>query len=207
MNMLYNIFGNYSQMTGDGVQLLLLREVGSSLQSFEQYECAVYICLKMKEISLEYWLTRQTHHMICGDEIAVYVLSKLYNRHTMIHTAKKTWCTILPVGCNVNYAAACHTLLFMGNHMYGELHPKPLPQLALQLLPPPSELPPQKTIMIPTINPMLVSATNPLKEEVAQPVATTQVLPSSYTEHNKPNTLGPPEVEGQVGTTVNIISD
>ena len=63
----------------------------------------------------------------------MYVLSKLYNRHTMIHTARKMWCTILPVGGNVNYAAVCHThLLFMGNSMYGELRPKPMPQPALQ---------------------------------------------------------------------------
>ena len=60
-NMLYDIFGNYSQMTGDGVRLRLLQEVGGSVENFEQYECAAYICLHMKETSLEDWLKCQTH--------------------------------------------------------------------------------------------------------------------------------------------------
>ena len=82
----------------------------------------------MKELSLDEWLSKQQHKTTKGDEITIYILSHLYNRHTMIHTKKKPWFTILPTGPNLNYAAACQThLLFMGNHIYGLLLPKPLP--------------------------------------------------------------------------------
>ena len=172
--MLYDIFGNHSQMTAGGVRLQLLQEVGGSLENFKQYEQAAYICLRMKEISLEDWLTKQTQCMVRRDEISEYVLSKLYNRHTMIHTARKTWCRILPVRGNVNYAAACHMhLLFMGNHMYGELRPKPLPQPALQLPAVLLQLAPSLHTPMPSTSGQSVAVTaTSSQENVVQPAAT-----------------------------------
>ena len=169
-------------MTGDGVRLRLLQEIGGSIENFEQYECAAYICLKMKETSLEDWLTRQTHRTMRGDKIAIYALSKLYNRHTMIHTARKTWCTILAVGGNVNYAAACHThLLFMGNNMYAELHPKLLPHAAMQV-----PLAIQSVTIIPTATAStssqpLTSIANKSKLNAA-PLVTTSKPPTAETD-------------------------
>ena len=79
---------------------------------------------------MDEWLSKQQHKMTKGDDITVYILSQLYNCHTMIHTKKKPWFMVLPTGTNFNYAATCQThLLYMGNHVYGLLHPKPLPPL------------------------------------------------------------------------------
>ena len=87
----------------------------------------------MKGLSLDEWLAKQQHKSTKGDEITVYILNWLYNRHTMIHTKNKLWLTVLPTGANFNYAAACQmgSLLYMMNHVYGLLHPKS---------PPPSQL-------------------------------------------------------------------
>ena len=137
----------------------------------------------MKETSLEDWLNRQTHRTMRGDEITTYVLSKLYNRHTMIHTARKTWCTILAIGGNVNYAAACHThLLFMGNHMYGELHPKLLPQPTLQLLPVAQAVTAHPTPVTGTSSQSMASVTNTSQVKSTPLVTTPQtgkVIPTA----------------------------
>ena len=127
----------------------------------------------MKETSLKDWLMRQTHRTMRGDEITVYALSKLYNRHTMIHTARKTWCTILAVGGNVNYAAVFHThLLFMGNNMYAELHPKPLPHAAMQVSLAIKSVTTIPTATVSTSNQPLASIVNTSKSNAAALVTT-----------------------------------
>ena len=125
---LYTIFGLYSDDNADTVQLNLLNEVTHCVNNFKFYESTGFVCLHMKKLSLDEWLSKQQHKTTKGDQITVYILSRLYNQHTMIHTKKKPWFTILPTGLNFNYAAACQThLLYMGNHVYGLLLPKPLP--------------------------------------------------------------------------------
>ena len=104
---IYTIFGLYSNDSADTVCLNLLNEVTQSVNNFEFYESTGFVCLRMKELSLHEWLSKQQHKTMKGDEITVYILSHLYNRHTMIHTKKKPWFTILPTGPNFNYAAAC----------------------------------------------------------------------------------------------------
>ena len=127
-SMLYSILGRYSNQPADAVLLSMFNEVTRTKANIDFYESTGFVCLRMKELSLDEWLQQQFHKTIHGDELAAFVLSKLYNHHTMIHTAKKPWCTNMPTGPNYNYAAACHThLLFMGNNMFGILLPKPPP--------------------------------------------------------------------------------
>ena len=134
--MLYGIFGQYSNQTADAVRLSMLNEVTQTKERFDFYESTGFVCLRMKELSLDEWLQQQYHKMVRGDELAAFILSKLFNRHTMIHTAKKPWCTIMPTGQNYNFATACHMhLLFMGNNMFSILRPKPPPQQALPVAP------------------------------------------------------------------------
>ena len=141
---LYMMFGLYSNDNADNVRLNLLNEVTQSVNNFEFYESTGFVCLRMKELSLDEWLSKQQHKTTKGDEITVYILSRLYNQHAMIHTKKKLWFTIVPTGPNFNYAAVCQThLLYMGNHVYGLLLPKPLP-------PPQAPLPSSSAISITT---------------------------------------------------------
>ena len=131
-SMLYSIFGQYSDQTADAVRLSILNEVTNCKANVDFYESTGFVCLRMKELSLDEWLQQQFHKTIRGDELAAFVLSRLYSCHTMIHTAKKPWCTIMPTGQNYNYAAACDThLLFMGNNIFSVLHHKPPPVPAI----------------------------------------------------------------------------
>ena len=133
-SMLYDIFGEYSHQNADTVRLQMLNEVTTSTANYESYESTAFVSLRMKSLSMDEWLSRQQHKLTRGDEISVYIFSKLYNCHTMVHTKSKPWCTILPTGPAVNYAAACQThLLYMGKYVFGLLRPKPLPQQHLNI--------------------------------------------------------------------------
>ena len=83
----------------------------------------------MKSTNVENWLEDQFLNEKRGDEWTVFCLSRLYNRHTMIHNKKHAWCTIKD-GLNIDYERECDThLLYMGNNMFGELLPKSLTKL------------------------------------------------------------------------------
>ena len=126
--MLYEIYGSYSGQTGDVVRDLMLNKATCSQANKDYYDRAGFICLQMKGLTFDEWLEQQVRKSSKGDEMSVYILSHLFMRHTMIHTKNKAWCSILPTGGNVNYAAACQThLLYMGNSIFGLLVPKPPP--------------------------------------------------------------------------------
>ena len=94
----------------------------------------------------------------------------------MIHTKKKPWFTILPTGPNFNYAAACQThLLYMGNHIYGLLLPKPLPL-------PQQPLPPSAAVSITTL-----ATLAPLQQQVSIRDA---ALPTGTTTEAESTTSG-----------------
>ena len=132
-NMLYDIFGSYSNQTGEEVCTIMLNEVTASKSSTDYYNRAGFICLMMRGLTLEDWLSSQVKNLTRGDEMSVYVLCHVFVRHAMIHTNTRSWCTILATGSEFNYAASCQThLLYMGHHIFRVLRPKPAPPIPLQ---------------------------------------------------------------------------
>ena len=127
-NMLYDIFGMYSNQDGDVVRALMLNELTCSEVNNNYYGRAGFICLQMKGMSLDDWCEQQARRSTRGDEFSVYVLCHLFMRHTMIHSKSRPWYTIQQMGGGFNYTSACQTyLLYMGNQRYGILIPKPPP--------------------------------------------------------------------------------
>ena len=129
VNMLYDIFGSYSNQTGEEVCTIMLNEVTASKSNTNYYNRVGFICLMMRGLMLEDWLSSQVKNPTCGDKMLVYVLCHVFVRHAMIHTKTCPWCTILAMGSEFNYAASCQThLLDMGNHIFRVLRPKPTHQ-------------------------------------------------------------------------------
>ena len=125
----------------------------------------------MKSTSVAEWLERQFLNDDRGDEWTVFCLSRLYNRHTMIHTKKHSWCTI-EEGGNWDYEGACDThLLYMGNNMYGELLPKSvtwlnlIPNLLVSTPPLPPQQPSQQTENVDEPTPTEVTSQQPESAE------------------------------------------
>ena len=124
----YTIFGRYSSDTAKTIHKNLAADVTENLEYYQQ---ALFVVMQMKSTSVVEWLENQFLKDGRGDEWMVFCLSRLYNRHTMIHNKKHSWCTI-EEGGNWDYEGTCDThLLYMGNNMYGELLPKSVTQLNL----------------------------------------------------------------------------
>ena len=125
-NMLYDIFGTYSNQDGDVVRALMLNDLTCSEVNNNYYGRAGFICLQMKGMSLDDWSKQQACRSTRGDEFSVYVLCHLFMHHAMIHSKSRPWYTIQQVVGGFNYTSACQThLLYMGNQRYGILIPKP----------------------------------------------------------------------------------
>ena len=76
---------------------------------------------------LAIWLTHQVEHkMAHADELAIYALSHLYNRHMVVFGKNRPWCTIRPTGDpkEVDFINSCHVhLLYIGVNMFAPLRP------------------------------------------------------------------------------------
>ena len=75
-----------------------------------------------------------------GDEICLYALSRLYNRHIVVHTKTKSWSTMAlqsPTNYENTLSKCDIHLLHMGRGIYGWLYRKTLtiPQLPIKINP------------------------------------------------------------------------
>ena len=65
---------------------------------------------------------------VAADELAIYALSRFFNRHTLIYTNVRPWTTLAPEHSpSVEVAhSKCQThLVYLGQNMYGILRPRP----------------------------------------------------------------------------------
>ena len=178
-NMLYEIFGSYSGQDGKTVRMLMLDEVTKNPGNLGYYECAGFICLTMKNLTLEEWLEQQVKSTVRGDEMSVYVLSHLFMRHTMIHTKNRAWCSILPSGNRINYAMACQThLLYLGNDIFGVLRLKPPPVPMSPSVVNQPDLPDEDI----RTNALHIDSSRPFNIAMAGPNSTLSVPPETRTE-------------------------
>ena len=47
-----------------------------------------------KKIDLNDWIEQMRLHMTHGDDIALYLLCRMHNKHAYVHTAKYRWSTL-----------------------------------------------------------------------------------------------------------------
>ena len=121
-NHVYDIFGDFSSTDGKSVKMTMLDEIGDN---YDWYESRGRVALNMQDKDLTEWLkyhlTNQSAH---ADEIAVYALSHIYDRHTVIFSKGRPWCTIRATGDSkeVDFVNSCQVhLLYIGKDMYAPL--------------------------------------------------------------------------------------
>ena len=51
--------------------------------------------LEAKRKDLPWWTVKQTSSKTPGDELTIYLLSKMFDRHSLIYTLKEPWCTFV----------------------------------------------------------------------------------------------------------------
>ena len=124
-NHLYEYFGAFSDHTGSEV-----REIISNLIDVNEkfYWSVGFVVLDMHGTSYETWMESVGDKTAYADELVLYSLCKLYDRHAMVYCNGRNWSTIDPI--NPMDAAELHEacsiqLVYLSPGIFGELKCRP----------------------------------------------------------------------------------
>ena len=134
-NRVSEAFGSYSDHEVDEVCEEMLSAISSD---FNYYQTVSWLILQLHKTTLSDWC-----HVMCAattpaDELAIFALSKLYNRHSVVYTKDKMWSTIgtsTPMNEKDVYQQCDLKFILMGKDHYVQLIKKPsvsMPVLPLQ---------------------------------------------------------------------------
>ena len=110
-------------MEDDFVKCDMLKEI---TDHFEWYQDQGNVVLQMQSRTLTQWLHEHLKK-IHPDELALYALSHLYNRHTVVFGRGRPWCTIRPTGdpMEADFVTSCQVhLLYLGEYIFAPLTPR-----------------------------------------------------------------------------------
>ena len=78
----------------DDQELVCSNMVSQVTSEFNLYSAAGLVCLKMHKLTLSTWIGKIQNSKTPADELAVYALSQMYGKHSVIYTKIKTWTTV-----------------------------------------------------------------------------------------------------------------
>ena len=90
-----DIFGEYSGDEANDIRSDMIKYVRDNSKTLTE---TLKDALSYKSMSLSAWIAMMRLKKSVCDEIALYVLCKLYSRHAIIYTAKDYWTTIKHTG-------------------------------------------------------------------------------------------------------------
>ena len=119
----YEQFGRLADMDGTEVKKCMLHEVESQKK---YYQAQGNVVLSLMQMTIEDWIAMHRHKRARADELCIFALRVLFNRHTVIFTSTRPWCTMDPLGHehHTNFLSICDIhLLNLGDNMYINLKP------------------------------------------------------------------------------------
>ena len=93
---LFELFGAYSVQSADEVRDCLM---GWILDNYHSAQSWLRMALKHKNLTLDIWMENMRNPLTHGDDIALYLLCRMYDKHAYVHTARYGWST-LPLKIN-----------------------------------------------------------------------------------------------------------
>ena len=124
-NHLYEYFGQFSDHTGSEV-----RQILSNLIELNDmfYRSVGFVVLDMHATSYETWVESVGDETAYADELVLYSLCKLYDRHAMVYCHGRNWSTIDPTNpmdtAELHNACNIH-LVYLSPGIFGELKRRP----------------------------------------------------------------------------------
>ena len=86
--------------------------------------------------TLDSWMDKMSKPEVPADELAIFALSRFFDRHTMIYSGVHPWTTLAPEHSKTVQEAhdRCQThLYYLGHNMYGVLRPRPFVNVEVPL--------------------------------------------------------------------------
>ena len=123
-NHMYDMFGDFSGTDAATVKSSMLDEIATN---FDWYQSRGRVVLNFTNRDLAGWLEHhQADKSTQADEISLYVLSHMYDRHTVVLNKNRPWCTIRWTGDpnESDFPKSCQVhLLYIGVNMFAPLKP------------------------------------------------------------------------------------
>ena len=122
-NGMFELFAQFSLDSPMDVRENMVNMVLGSKDTFASAAC---VPLLLKKLSIDVWLSGMTKNTTPGDEIALFALCKIYLKHASVLTKHATWTSIdlVEISTEDLIKKSDLVLLYMGDNMFGVLHPK-----------------------------------------------------------------------------------
>ena len=88
---LFDLFGSFSDQTAEDVCDCLMGWIHDNYNNMKNW---LKMAVLHKKIDLNDWIEQMRLNMMHGDDIALYLLCCMYNKHVYVHTAKYGWSTL-----------------------------------------------------------------------------------------------------------------
>ena len=93
---LFKLFGSFSDQCVDDVRDCLM---GWILDNYRNVITWTRMALQHKKLSFDVWMENMRSSLTHGDDIALYLLCRMYDKHAYVHTSRYGWST-LPLKVN-----------------------------------------------------------------------------------------------------------
>ena len=121
----YDIFSDFSRTDASTAKVDMLSEIS---ENYDWYESRGRVVLNFQGRTLASWLSFHLERKSArADKLALYALSHLYNRHTLVFGKNRPWCTIRATGDpkESDFPNSCQVhLLYIGVNIFAPLKPK-----------------------------------------------------------------------------------
>ena len=88
---LFELFGSFSDQTVEDVRDCLMGWIYDNYNNVKNW---LKMALLHKKIDLNNWIKQMRWNTTHGDDIALYLLCRMYNKHAYVHTTKYGWSTL-----------------------------------------------------------------------------------------------------------------
>ena len=118
---MYHLFGEYSSQGPGEVRDLM---IGWIYDNYNKVKSWTQMVMQHKNIELDRWIENMQKTTTKGDDIALYILARMYNKHVFVHDSSYGWST-LPYRIEDSYnniVCKCDLeLVYLKNWVFGEV--------------------------------------------------------------------------------------
>ena len=118
---MFSLFGEFSNQAGPEVRDTM---IGWSYDNFRLLESVFKVALDQWKTTLRAWLEKMANVHTPGDELALYILARMYSRHVYVYTQMFWWTTLLytlPITEQELLSQCEIVLVYVKDGIYGEL--------------------------------------------------------------------------------------
>ena len=91
-NALFDLFSEFSDQKGSIVHDNM---VGWAFDNYRLLADVCKITMDQRKTTLQAWINEMAKEQTPGDEIALYILSRMYHKHVFVYTQMFWWTTLL----------------------------------------------------------------------------------------------------------------